>query len=178
MIAIGARIREDRKRAGLTLAQVAKEVGISIPYLSQIENGKVNLSIPKLESISRVLGESLVHYLVDPADQSTQIIRREDRHWMPLDRKARESVLIHSRGNIKIAVLHIEPGADTGQPHASEGEEFTYVSRGSLMIHLDKKIIELSRGDVIYYDSDIPHKWENPGDVTAEILVITSPIRY
>ena len=162
----------------MTLAQVAEEVGISIAYLSQIENGKVNLSIPKLESISKALGESAAHYLVDSVEQSTQIIRVEDRHWLTLAKKARESVLIQSRGNIKVAVLHIEPGADSGRPHSSQGEEFTFVSHGSVTIDLDNHKAELSRGDVIYYDSNIPHKWENHGEITAEIIVITSPERY
>src|SRR5260370_23907067 len=54
--AIGAQIRELRKLKGLTLQRVAREAGISVGYLSQIERNQSRLPIGVLKSVSDVLG--------------------------------------------------------------------------------------------------------------------------
>ena len=38
--AFGARLREIRRRKGLSQSVVARNLGISVPYLSQLENGR------------------------------------------------------------------------------------------------------------------------------------------
>src|SRR5690606_7829695 len=48
---LGRRVREARRRAGLTLAELGAQVGRPAPYLSQLENGKVE---PKLSLVSAV----------------------------------------------------------------------------------------------------------------------------
>jgi transcriptional regulator with XRE-family HTH domain len=48
-LVLGRRVREARRRAGLTLAELGAAVGRPAPYLSQLENGKVE---PKLGLVS------------------------------------------------------------------------------------------------------------------------------
>lgn len=54
--ALGIVIRDRRKAAGLTLAQMADRTGVSLGYLSQIELGKNSASIETLYRISLGLG--------------------------------------------------------------------------------------------------------------------------
>lgn len=49
------RIRELRKRRGLTLAALADKVGVSIPHLSEVERGKKNLNNHLMVRISTAL---------------------------------------------------------------------------------------------------------------------------
>lgn len=73
---LGTRIRRHRRRAGLTLDDLSAKTGISKPYLSLIETGRVNNppSDEKLARIERVLdfaeGElvSQAHLLRTPRD--------------------------------------------------------------------------------------------------------------
>lgn len=53
---VGRRIKEIRDNAGLKAKFVAKKAGISLWYLSMIENGKRKPSLDKLEAIADVLG--------------------------------------------------------------------------------------------------------------------------
>lgn len=55
-IALGNSIRDRRKEANLTLAELAQRAGVSIGYLSQIELGKSIASVEKLYRISLGLG--------------------------------------------------------------------------------------------------------------------------
>lgn len=57
--AIGRRIKEKRNERGLTQSQIAESLEVSDQYISQIESGKVNLSLNRLVDISDLLDESL-----------------------------------------------------------------------------------------------------------------------
>lgn len=50
---LGGRIRERRQRQGLALKATAKQAGISLQYLSEIERG---LKLPTLETLTKVAG--------------------------------------------------------------------------------------------------------------------------
>lgn len=56
--ALGARIRQQRKRAGLSLRQLAELTSLSNPYLSQIERGLHEPSVRVLRAISDALNLS------------------------------------------------------------------------------------------------------------------------
>ena len=50
------------------------------------------------------------------------------------------------------------------------------VVEGSLILHVGGKEYRLEAGDSIYFNSNTPHRWRNPGDVTMRaIWVITPP---
>ena len=52
----GGRVREMRRRLGLTQADVAERAGVSLKYLSQIERGTRNPTLAVLIHLSRALG--------------------------------------------------------------------------------------------------------------------------
>ncbi len=58
-ILLGAKIRALRKRKGLTMQQLANEVGIEYIQLSRIERGKINTTIYQVYVIYNYLGEPI-----------------------------------------------------------------------------------------------------------------------
>lgn len=58
-MAIGSRIKARRKEAGLTLKQMSGLIGISVSFLSDIENGRSNPSLDRLGEIAEKLGTSV-----------------------------------------------------------------------------------------------------------------------
>jgi transcriptional regulator with XRE-family HTH domain len=56
--ALGAFIREQRKRANLSLRQLAELTSLSNPYLSQVERGLHEPSVRVLKSIAQALNVS------------------------------------------------------------------------------------------------------------------------
>jgi transcriptional regulator with XRE-family HTH domain len=176
---IGSRIREDRKRKGFTLLEISKKAELSTSYLSQIENGRVNINISILEAIGKALGTPMVNYFLETTDPEISLVRMKERRWYDLGDRVSESLLLKSPGNLEVAVIHVEPGANTGHSSSHPGEEFSYVSRGSVRITLnDEYSYDLFEGDVIYYKSDKSHRWENIGDVTAHVLIVNTPASY
>lgn len=56
MARVGRRIGELREAAGLTQAEAAEELGMTVSNYQRIEHGLQNLSIKTMVSVARVLG--------------------------------------------------------------------------------------------------------------------------
>lgn len=56
---IGETLREERRQQGRTLAEVAREAAVSLPYLSEVERGSKEVSSDVLHSIHHALGLEL-----------------------------------------------------------------------------------------------------------------------
>ncbi|WP_238492537.1 helix-turn-helix domain-containing protein [Desulfotruncus alcoholivorax] len=61
---VGKRIKEIREASGLMAKYVAKKAGISLWYLSMIENGKRVPSVEKLQTIADVLGVEVARFFL------------------------------------------------------------------------------------------------------------------
>lgn len=69
---LGGEFRALRVAAGRTVASVAVEAGLSVPYIANLENGRGNPTIGALSRLAAALGRRLVVHLPEDAD-------REDR---------------------------------------------------------------------------------------------------
>src|SRR2546425_4046475 len=63
MQAVGQRIQSIRERLGMTQEQVAAQLGIPRSAVSEIENGKRELSATELFKLSQLFGEPMDHLL-------------------------------------------------------------------------------------------------------------------
>src|SRR3982751_4150845 len=66
MESLGARLRVMRAAAGRTIASVAFDAGLSVPYIANLENGRGNPTLGALQSLARALGTRLDVRLVAP----------------------------------------------------------------------------------------------------------------
>lgn len=62
---IGERLKVERKRKKLTLKEVSKETGVSLPFLSDIERGEAKPSIKTLEKLAAFYHLQIAQLLVD-----------------------------------------------------------------------------------------------------------------
>lgn len=67
-IALGKRVAEARKEAGLTSEQLADQSGVSAVYIRQIESGRYQPSISTLIALSNALHKSLDFLLQESTD--------------------------------------------------------------------------------------------------------------
>jgi transcriptional regulator with XRE-family HTH domain len=68
---IGRELRARRTAAGRTVASVAADAGLSVPYIANLENGRGNPTITALTRIAEALGMALVVTLV-PGEESKE----------------------------------------------------------------------------------------------------------
>ena len=75
--AVGRRIVEIRRSAGLTQERAAEFLGISVRAYAYLESGRENLTLRTMASVAAVLGVQAADLLVPPA--STEIRRGRPR---------------------------------------------------------------------------------------------------
>jgi len=63
---LGRRLRALRAGAGRTVASVAAEAGLSVPYIANLENGRGNPTVAALDRLARALGTELTLDLGPP----------------------------------------------------------------------------------------------------------------
>jgi transcriptional regulator with XRE-family HTH domain len=64
---LGSRLRARRTAAGRTIASVALDAGLSVPYIANLENGRGNPTLSAVTSLARALGARLSVELADDA---------------------------------------------------------------------------------------------------------------
>ena len=77
LVALGKRIRILRTRQGLSQSQLADSAGMSQTYLSEVEAGKRNVSVPYLEAIAQRLSIPVHELLKVEMEDSREAVLRE-----------------------------------------------------------------------------------------------------
>lgn len=76
-ISVGQKIKEIRKRWGLTQAILAEEAGLSAAYISYIECGIKSLSVDALVLIANVLNATADEILRDSLENTVRVSNHE-----------------------------------------------------------------------------------------------------
>lgn len=76
---IGEVLREERHRQERTLAEVAEEAAVSLPYLSEVERGRKEVSSDLLDAIGTALDLPLVEILERSSDRLRVDVRMVER---------------------------------------------------------------------------------------------------
>jgi transcriptional regulator with XRE-family HTH domain len=63
---LGPRLRAIRAASGRTVASVAADAGLSVPYIANLENGRGNPTLAALDRLARALGTGLTVDLGTP----------------------------------------------------------------------------------------------------------------
>jgi len=190
---LGARLRAERERRGLTLRELARRLEVSPSLVSQIETGKTQPSVRTLYAMVTELGVSLDELFADglpstmplrPAngdaelDGHGRVQRGGDRAMIDLGSGVRWERLT-TRDDPDVEFLHAtyEAGGSSspdGSLMRHNGREFGIVLSGELGVKVGFEDYLLRPGDSIAFDSSIPHRLHNDGSevVNAVWIVI------
>ena len=175
---IGKRIYSHRLAKDLSQREVASRVGCSSAHLSLIENGKVSPSIALLEKIAATLKVSVVNIISAGVKKEPIVMKVSHRKKVNIrDWKANISQLVTTTKGKTIQPFYtvVEPGGGSGEKYTHTGQEFGLVIKGELTLHIGESIFNVGPGDSFYYDSKLPHYWENEGNENVEVFWVDSP---
>lgn len=184
---LGARIRQKRLTAGLTLAALAERSGFGKGYLSRIENGKKTPPIATLARIADVLGIEAASVL-SPSENPTpwrgvSVVRRTEKRPTVLGGSAFGydyfAITNATDGRaLQPFVFSFPAAVDKFVFFEHEGEELIHVLSGRIewQVGMDKYI--LGAGDTIHFDSRIPHKGHSISGPATALVVMYSPVAH
>lgn len=74
---IGKRIKQARKKKGLTQEKLVEKMDVSIAYLSKVETGKIHINLERLSQICSILGITEGEILNGVANDSEKYLNTE-----------------------------------------------------------------------------------------------------
>ncbi len=175
---VGKQLRLLRKQYGFSQRELAKQAGVTNGTISQIELGHASPSVGSLKRILDCMGISLAAFFTQDIKPVGQVFYpHEELPDLGTDEIALRLVGARHQDR-KLSVLHevYQPGADTGPERLShEGEEAGVIVRGEIELTVGAETRVLGPGDAYYFESRIPHRFRNPGDVEAVIVSANTP---
>jgi len=172
--AIGSHLRQLRAKRKLSLAQVARAVGISVGFLSALERSQMTGSVGTLRKLARFYRTNILDFF-DATGASSRQVQPEQRKVLEAGPGVRMELLAWGNTVMEPHLFRVAPEAGSGDSYSHAGEEFLYVLRGELTITLEKEQFRLKAGDSFYFESATPHHWKNPGRAETWVLWVNTP---
>lgn len=177
---LGARVKDLRRRRGLTLEELAGSSGVSRAMLSKVERGEKNPTLVVAAKVAEGLGVGLSELLGTEERREVVVVPRDRRPVMRDPESGFERQLLSppfgGRG-VEFVRNVVPEGATSGRfpPHRRGVEEYIVVEKGRLRAALGGEERVLHEGDALYFEADIPHRFDNVGEGECSYyLVIVS----
>lgn len=173
---VGTRLKQLRQQRGLSMVQLAREVGVTNGMISQIENNLADPSLTTLRKLAQVLGVPVFYFFI--AHENDPEVRSSENRY-----------LLNSQGNhvryefisdpnepsVEFTMIEAQPGASSGDSQdAHPGTECALVLKGRMVLEIEEQFYELKANDSITFDSLRPHRWVNQGKTPLKFVSVTS----
>ncbi|MER5430429.1 XRE family transcriptional regulator [Streptomyces sp. NPDC002588] len=165
---VGAAVRRRRRSLDLTLAVVAERSGLSVPFLSQIENDRARPSTGSLEKVADALRTTAVELLAaaDPAC-SVDVVRADDSQAAGPEPRSRSLV----RGHHQMHATEFTGGHEAGREIQYRNDQLMFVADGAVEIEAEGRAYRLGRGDTLYLTGGVRHRWRATVPDTRVVVV-------
>jgi transcriptional regulator with XRE-family HTH domain len=179
---LGERVRELRRGRGLTLDGLAEISGVSRAMISKLERGEKNPTLVVAAKLAGGLGVTLSRLAGMEEHREVIIVPRERRMVMRDPETGFERQLL-SPNSVGLGVEFmrnmIPEGSTSGEfpPHRKGVGEQIVVERGTLKATLAGEEHLLREGDALYFEADIPHRFDNAGKQECSYYLVISPRR-
>ena len=195
----GRRIREMRKRRGLTLKEVAEATGYTIGHISQIERDLKSPSLVALRKIAACLNCSEVWLIMDDSELSAKsseegkkskesyLMRKENRIPMKIPEiDVSYSIFTPSKlpnaqeAQMTGLIVRLKPNTWVTEKMISHGnyDESLLLLKGELELRIDNSTYIIYEGESFYIPKNCLHNYLNTSDEEATIIVYFSQLIY
>lgn len=195
----GSRIREMRKRRGLTLKEVAEATGYTIGHISQIERDLKSPSLVALRKIAACLNCSEVWLIMDDSELSAKsseegkkskesyLMRKENRIPMKIPEiDVSYSIFTPSKlpnaqeAQMTGLIVKLKPNTWVTEKMISHGnyDESLLLLKGELELRINNSTYMIYEGDSFYIPKNCLHNYLNTSNEEATIIVYFSQLVY
>ncbi len=178
--AVGSRVKSLREAMDLSLRDLAERSGVSAPMLSQVERGDTSPTLAVAQKIASGLDLTLSQLLRLDEGRHVVVVRAGDRRTRRRRGHRVEELTPPLPGQrADVSVHTLAPGAATGGPddppmHEPGSRETAVVLEGAVELFIDGQRHELTDGDSVTFDADLPHHFENNGLSEARLIAVVA----
>lgn len=177
---LGNTIRELRQQHGLTIAEVADQVGLSRGMLSKVENAQTATSLETLAKVASALGVSLSTLFrnYNMPEGGAQLVKSGE--GMEVVRRGTKRghtyhLLAYDQGPTKLFepfLITMDDASEVFPTFEHPGVEFIYMLEGKIEYRHGQSTYLLEPGDSLTFRGDIPHGPENLIELPIRFLAI------
>jgi ribosome-binding protein aMBF1 (putative translation factor) len=181
-VAIGAQVRNLRRKLDLTGTELAEQAGLSAGMLSKIENGAVSASIDSLEALARALNVPLTTFFAS-YEEKRDCSHVSAGHGVMIERRGTKAghqyqLLGHSISGEIVVEPYLITLTKEAKPYTlfqHAGVEFIYMLTGKVLYRHADKAYPLAPGDSLFFDAAALH---GPEELTELPMTYLSIIIY
>lgn len=130
---VGEKIKIERLNHDLTLQELADETGLSVSFLSQLENGKIAPSLKALDKIASYFSIHIANLFDKPRQMESYHYQESDHIEVENGNKLLK-FLMPKLQEMKAVLLTLEDFNDNIDYTIHKGVEFLYVIEGKLIV--------------------------------------------
>jgi transcriptional regulator with XRE-family HTH domain len=174
---IGPRLRDARKRRGLSLSELAEQSGLTKGFLSQVER---DLTSPSVGTLLRVCAALELPVGELFGGGQGPLVRAAERAPVAFGGEGVTEYQLTPAQESRLLVLESEvaPGGGSGEDayRLETDAEFLHVLEGMLDVEVAGTRYRLAPGDSLTFDAAAEHRWWNPSSARpARVLWVLSP---
>ncbi len=176
----GDRLRRLRQSQGLSVRELARRVGVSGSYISQLEQNESKPSFSTLKKICEVTQTQTSILTEDDYPEDWVVVKKgttrplvvDDPHWHV------DYVAFTGGRDKKMqpCIVRLKPGDAGKSPvFTHDREDLIYLMQGVLVVRCRSKEYRLEQGDTAYFNFVRPESYKNPGPDDAVFFWVVSP---
>lgn len=170
-LVLGPRLKDHRRRSGLTLEVAARRIDLSPAHLSRMESGLRQPSLPSLLQLARLYSTTVSDLLGETDAAPDPIVRGAAMEAVPAGGWTYWRAGGAGRAMQALRLL-VPPEAQDRLVRVHPGEEWLYVTRGQLRLTLGEVTHVLGEGDAAHFDSLVPHRLAAASPDGVELLFL------
>lgn len=174
---IPRRVRDERRRRGLTLEQLAASAGVSRAMISRIERGQSSPTAVLLSKICDAMGLSLSALMSEPSTAGPELRRMAQQpFWVDPETGYIRRLVSPPGGDGEVEIVAVElPAGQAVTFDATESlhsQDQILLLEGRLQLRSADTVYELQPGDCARISTTQENAFANPGTVPARYLVV------
>lgn len=175
---LASRLKEERKKKGLSLEALAQLSGVSRSMLSQIERSESSPTVASLWNLTRALNVDFAGLLDESADAPRSIRDVVRASEIPqINNKAGGCVIRilsgpEDVGQTEVYDIQFKNNAHLdSSPHKAGCEEHLTVLAGAVVVRSDQEEATADVGDTLRYRADRDHSIQAKGEARVLLIV-------
>ncbi|NLB53932.1 MAG: helix-turn-helix domain-containing protein [Syntrophomonadaceae bacterium] len=176
---IAQKIKNLRKKAGISQTKLAEKCNVSKSMISKIESNKATIHLDLLLNIARVLEVSLYELLEESSlitKKKATVVRERERKRLVAGVPGKSGYKYYGMaGSHEIDTFLLVIGKEAIQAMrfvTHDGYEFFYVVEGGVRLQFRDEEYKLYNGDTAFFNATQEHRLLPTSDEGAQVIVV------